>query len=155
MKKAAIICVGKLKTKYWQDACNHYLKQLRPWRFLECTEVRDSATSLAPDIRVIQESKRILAEIAPGDLPVALHERGKQLTSHEFAAFLRNCDEKVIKRPTFIIGGPFGLGKTVLDSCAASISLSPMTWTHEMARVLLLEQLYRAESILRRYPYHH
>lgn len=155
MKKAAIICVGRIKTGYWQAACGHYCKLISNWRQLECIEVRDGDAKLAPIARMDAESRSILSRLDTRDLPVALHEDGMSLNSSGFAEFLRHCDEKIMKRPVFIIGGPFGLAESVLASCQKRISLSPMTWPHELARVLLLEQLYRAESILRGTAYHH
>lgn len=155
MKKAAIICIGKIKTSYWQNACQFYLKQIRYWRGIEAIEIKDGPANLKPAERIAEEGKRLLTCLKPGDLPIALSELGKQYTSPQFADFLRHCDENLIKRPAFIIGGPFGLAQAILAQCPQAISLSTMTWTHEMARVLLLEQLYRAESILHNTPYHH
>lgn len=155
MKKAVIICVGKIKTPYWQKACGHYLTRLSSWRKIVCLETRDSAAALPPAARLKEESCRILACLQPSCLAIALHEQGDQMNSRQFAAFLRHCDEKLMQTPCFIIGGPFGLDKAVLDACARRLSLSAMTWPHELARALLLEQIYRAESILRGAPYHH
>lgn len=155
MAKARIICVGKLKAGYWQEACAHYSKLLRPLRSIEITEIRDGDARLAQAARNGQEGERILAALAPQDWPIVMHETGRLLNSREFAAILRECDEKRLRRPTFILGGPYGLATPVLQRAAMQLSLSPMTWPHELARVLLLEQLYRAETILRNSPYHH
>lgn len=155
MARCRIICVGKLKTGYWQQACEHYLRLLKPVRPVEIVEVRDGDARLAPEARPGQEGGRILAQLAPNDWPIALHETGRMLTSREFAALLGECDMERLKRPAFIIGGPFGLAEDVLRAAGMRLSLSPMTWPHELARVLLTEQLYRAESILRNRPYHH
>lgn len=101
------------------------------------------------------EGKRILQALEPGDYCIAVDERGKMLPSVQFAHLLRNCEEKILKRPTFIVGGPYGLAADVLARSDIVLALSPMTFPHELARVLLLEQLYRAENILRGTPYHH
>lgn len=153
MKKAAIFCVGKLRTSYWQEACTHYLKLLAPLRQIECIEAKDSA--LEGEARLKQEAERLLSCLGPQDLAIALDDQGQQLSSRQFAACLRRCDEQVMKRPCFIIGGPYGLADFLLQKCRMRLSLSSMTWPHELARVLLLEQIYRAESILRGSPYHH
>ncbi len=155
MKKAVLICVGRLKTSYWQEACEHYLKLLRNWRRIECIETRDSPPALPAEARVEKESAQILARLASGYYAIALHDTGRQFSSRQFAELLNQCDTRHIKTPAFIIGGPFGLSQKVLEACHISLSLSPMTWTHELSKVLLLEQLYRAESILRGTPYHH
>lgn len=155
MKKAELVCIGKIRVAYWRDACGHYLKQLSHWRQITCLELKDGKASLSPQKRSETEGRAILAQLQPGDLPIAMHEKGEQMTSPQLAEFLRHCDEELARRPAFIIGGPFGLSGEVLAACQVKISLSAMTWPHELARVMLLEQLYRAESILRGNPYHH
>lgn len=124
-------------------------------RPIDCLEIRDASSSLPADARKLQESQYILQQVTGKDLLIGLHEKGAIMTSPEFAAFLRNLDEKDQRRINFIIGGPFGLSAPLLEKCACKISLSAMTWPHELARVLLLEQIFRAECILRNYPYHH
>lgn len=153
MKSARLICIGKIKTKCWQEAANHYLNQLRHWRKIEITELRDG--SGAREQRMVQEARSINGALDSSDFPIALTEQGRQFSSKNFAQFLRCCEENEIYRPAFIIGGPFGLAQDILERSKELLSLSSMTWPHELARVLLLEQLYRAESILRNLPYHH
>lgn len=116
-------------------------------------ELKDGANE--PLKRKKTEGARILSSLSPTDYPIALHESGKEFTSTQFAELLLDCDERLCKRPAFIIGGPYGLDESVLQASRLKLSLSRMTWTHELARVLLLEQLYRAESILHNTPYHH
>lgn len=153
MHSTAIICIGKLKTAYWQAACAHYVRQLAHWRRIEIIELKDSKKE--PASRPEEEGKRILAALLPADLPIALTEGGKRMTSPQFAHFLHDCDEITRARPVFIIGGPYGLSPGTLQRCPLHFSLSDLTWPHELARALLLEQLYRAESIIRNLPYHH
>lgn len=153
MKEALLICIGKLKTPYWKNAAEHYIKLLGHWRKIELLELRDSTAS--PECRSMREEAAILQNINKKDFTMALAENGRQFDSRQFANFLRECDEIRQMRPAFIIGGPYGISRRVVESCACVISLSAMTWPHELARVLLLEQLYRAESILRATPYHH
>lgn len=155
VKAARIICIGKIRTAYWKDACSHYLKLLRNFRNIEITELRDAQGSLNWMERNEIEGARILSSLRESDLSIALSENGKILDSFQFAALLKNCDEHLQKRPTFIIGGPYGLSQAIFFACNEKISLSAMTFPHELARVLLLEQLFRAESILRNTPYHH
>lgn len=155
MKTARAICVGRVKTGYWKAACDHYLSLLRNMRRLEIVELKDAPAALAPEARRALESARIAESLRGDDLNIALTENGREMTSRQFADFLRDCDESARKRPAFIIGGPFGLDKKLLAECHFRLSLSPMTFPHELARVLLFEQLFRAESILRNSPYHH
>ena len=149
-----LLCVGKLKTPFWREAAEHYRRRLGRWRRVEVVEVRDGDAALAPAARSAQEGRRLLEALAREAAPVALDEGGETLDSPGLAALLRHCDEAA-RRPVFVIGGPFGLAPEVLAACPRRISLSAMTWPHELARVLLLEQLYRAECILRNIPYHH
>lgn len=117
--------------------------------------MKDGNTKLDAEQRTLEEGKNILAHISEKDHLFALSEDGMNMTSGQFAAFLRNNDEHARRRLNFIIGGPFGLSATVLSRCTGKLSLSAMTWPHELARVLLLEQLFRAECIIRKFPYHH
>lgn len=155
MKACRIICIGKIRTPFWKDALAHYQKLLAPFRALEISELRDSSGDLPIASRKGQEGSQILASLKNTDFPIALHETGKMLSSPQLARLLTDCDERQMKRPAFIIGGPFGLSAEVLSAARFSLSLSALTFPHELARVLLLEQLFRAESILHNTPYHH
>jgi len=101
------------------------------------------------------EGKGILSALSASDIPVVLDERGKTFTSRQFSAFLERLSENASRRPCFIIGGAFGLDDSVKQAAAHLIALGPLTMTHELARVVLFEQLYRAESLTRGLPYHH
>ena len=149
-----LLCVGRLKTPFWREAAAHYQGRLGRWRRVEVTEVRDGDAALPPARRSAQEGRRLLEALSRENAAVALDETGEALDSAGLAALLRHFDEAAL-RPCFVVGGPFGLAPEVRAACARSVSLSPMTWPHELARVLLLEQLYRAECILRKVPYHH
>lgn len=153
-KPLRCLCVGKLKSPFWKEAAAHYLMRLGQWRSLEMTETKDGAAALPPAQRKAEEARRLLGALQSRDVPLALDERGLRLTSPRLAALLRDLDEGR-GRPCFVVGGPWGLDAAVLDSAHAVLRLSDMTLPHELARVLLLEQLYRAECILRNAPYHH
>lgn len=146
--------MGRLKTPFWRDAAAHYAHRLGRWRRVELVEVRDGDAALAPAARSAQEGERLLAALGSTAGAIALDEGGEALDSPGLAALLRRLDEQAL-RPAFVIGGPFGLSPEVLAASSRRLSLSAMTWPHELARVLLLEQLYRAECILRKVPYHH
>lgn len=154
-KAIRLISVGRLKVSFWKEAANHYQKRLMNWRPLTCTEVRDGDAALPMDKRKSIEGKRILEAISPQDVTLVLDERGKELSSTEMAALLCKLDREAEGRACFIIGGAFGLDEVVRKRARHILRLSAMTLPHELARVVLLEQLYRAECILRKVPYHH
>lgn len=142
-----------MKSEYWRAAASHYQDLIRKWRPLECIEIRDADPALPIAEKIRREGEKILAALEPRDIAVMLAESGQSLDSRAFAASLAALELR--GRPVFVIGGPFGLAPEVLRAASLRLSLSPMTWPHELARVLLLEQLFRAESIARNFPYHH
>lgn len=150
-----ILCVGKIRTSFWREAAEHYGRRIRRWRPLEVSEVRDGDASLPVPRRNEQEGRRLREALTPQDIPLVMDERGASLTSSQFAALLRELDRQAAGRPCFIIGGPFGLDEGIRAAGRRTLCLGPMTLPHELARVLLLEQLYRAECIARNIPYHH
>lgn len=154
-KPIRIVCVGKLKQDFCQKAWEYYLSAARKWRPIEVLELRDAPADLPPARRVEEEGKRIAAALGGRDGAIPLSENGRQLASETFADFLRQWDEREGKRLSFIIGGPYGLAQSILNSSAFVLSLSAMTWPHELARVLLMEQIFRAMCILGKFPYHH
>ena len=147
--------MGKLKTPFWKDAAAHYLTRIKRWRHLEYTEVRDGDAALPSDQRNALEGRRIIDALSPQDVALVLDERGQKLSSPDLAALLRQLDQDARGRACFIVGGAWGLDDAVRQRASRCISLSHMTLPHELARVVLLEQLYRAECILRKVPYHH
>lgn len=153
-KPLRLLCVGRLKTPCWREAANHYLQRLGRWRRVDVCEVRDGEAALAPIERAAREGARLLDALNARDTAIALDERGDMPDSPGLAALLRRLDQEA-GAPCFIVGGPFGLAPEVRARARFRISLSALTWPHELARVLLLEQLYRAECILRNIPYHH
>ncbi|MDR3362620.1 MAG: 23S rRNA (pseudouridine(1915)-N(3))-methyltransferase RlmH [Desulfovibrio sp.] len=154
-KPLRLICVGKLKTPFWKDAAAHYIKRIRFQRPLQCVEVRDGDAPLAPPQRITLEGRKILELLPPQEIALALDEQGQPVTSRQFAHLLQKLDNGAQGRVCFVVGGAYGLDNAVRERAARLISLSPMTLPHELARVLLLEQIYRAECILRNSPYHH
>ncbi len=153
LKPLHIISVGRPRAVFWRDAAAHYLERLSHWRAVTETVIRDADAALPIARKAADEGKRILAALTPRDIPVCLDEHGVAMTSVEFSRFLR--DISVEGRPCFIVGGPYGLDDAVLSSARRLVCFGPQTLPHELARVVLLEQLYRAESLLRNTPYHH
>ena len=153
-----VVCVGKLKEKYFEDACAEFQKRLSRFVTLEIVELADEKApeSLHPkdeDLVREKEGKRILKAIGPKDYVVALAIDGKQMTSEQFAAYL--AEKETEARPlTFVIGGSLGLSPEVYARTNAKISFSKMTFPHRVARLLLLEQLYRGCKINAHEAYH-
>ncbi|MBQ1420736.1 MAG: 23S rRNA (pseudouridine(1915)-N(3))-methyltransferase RlmH [Desulfovibrio sp.] len=154
-KPLRLVCVGRIKTGWWKDAAGEYAKRIARFRKLAVAEVRDADPSLEPAKRSALEGVRILKELGPQDLVLAMDERGEEFTSEGFARFLEKLDREAQGTPCFVIGGPFGLADEVRRHARRLVRLGRMTLPHELARVVLLEQIYRAECIRRSIPYHH
>lgn len=154
MPQIHILAVGKLREPHWKNAAAAYMNRLRRGYDLVETLIKDGDASLSPAERMEIEGERILQALKSGLTPVCLDERGKMFSSVEFAAFLRHSFDTA-KTPCFIVGGAYGLSEKVKTRASRLISFSPMTFPHELARVLLFEQLYRADAILHNRPYHH
>lgn len=139
-----LICVGRVKEQFIAQGCNLYLERLERLQRLEVIEV--------PDLDTDKEGKLILSKCK--ELPIyAFSEEGEEFTSIKFADLIRNLTSAT-GDVAFVIGGPDGLSDEVKKKAKKIISLSKMTFTHEMARLILLEQIYRAASILKGMPYH-
>ncbi|MBQ6236062.1 MAG: 23S rRNA (pseudouridine(1915)-N(3))-methyltransferase RlmH [Clostridia bacterium] len=153
-----VVCVGKLKEKYFEDACAEFQKRLSRFVTLEIVELADEKApeSLHPkdaDLVREKEGKRILKAIGSKDFVVALAIDGRQMTSEQFAAYL--AEKEAEARPlTFVIGGSLGLSHEVYARANAKLSFSKMTFPHRIARLLLLEQLYRGYKINAHEAYH-
>jgi 23S rRNA (pseudouridine1915-N3)-methyltransferase len=154
MKTIRILAVGRLKTPFWQAAALHYHKRLAHSFRLEEVLVRDAPAGLSPGERREAEALRLARAIRPGDVGICLDERGPGRTSGEFAVFLRNL-LAAGATPCFLLGGPFGLADSLKSRASHLFSLGPLTLPHELARVVLLEQIYRAQTILAGSGYHH
>ena len=157
MQKCSLITVGKIKTAHWREAAENYRKKLRSSLRIEEIVLKDADSSLPAAERNQQEGRRILeaaAALPAAALLICLDERGSALSSKELAALLEKCALES-RHPCFIIGGAYGLSEEVQKAAHKKISLSALTFTHELAQVILWEQLYRADSILRGTGYHH
>lgn len=149
------IWIGKLKERFAREGCEHYMKKLGRHFKLEELVLKDAPGKLPPEEKSRREGEAILGKLKPGDVPILLDEHGKEPTSRQLAKMVRDWTEAPNQTPVFIIGGPFGLSDEVKQAARHTMSLSRMTLPHELARLLLLEQLYRAGEILRGSPYHH
>lgn len=151
-----IICVGKLKEKFWTDACNEYLKRLRPYAQVEVREVPDIDPARAGGVAgsLEREGEAILAALPQRAHVFLLAIQGKQRSSEDFSAHLDElalCGESNV---AFVIGGSNGVNNAVRTRANETFSFGRITLPHNLARVVLLEQLYRAFKISRGEPYH-
>lgn len=157
--KTVLLCVGKLRETYWRDAAAEYAKRLQRFGGLEIIEISDMAepknASQADIQRIVEaEGALLLAQIKPRDHVIALCIEGKQLTSPGLAQRMEAIEDAGAARAVFVIGGSNGLSKAVLSQAQDKLSFSPMTFPHQLARVMLLEQLFRARKILGGETYH-
>jgi 23S rRNA (pseudouridine1915-N3)-methyltransferase len=146
--------VGRVKEPHWRAACDEYLKRLRPYATVDVVEVSDRDLGTDPARAVAAESVDLLRALPEGSYVVALDLGGSQRTSEQFSEDLAALMVRGRSDITFVIGGSAGIAPEVLARADVVLSLSKMTLPHQLARVVLLEQLYRAFKIMRNEPYH-
>ena len=154
--KINLLCIGKTDDKEIKNLINYYLTRLpRHWNF-EITEIPDvkNARNLTPDLLKKEEAKLFINQIENTDLVVLLDEKGKQFTSREFAQKLDSYQNNSIKQICFLVGGAYGFSEEMYQRANEKISISKMTFTHQMIRLFFVEQIYRADQILQGKPYH-
>lgn len=157
--KIRIIAIGKIKEQYLKMGIDEYLKRLKPYVNMEIVEVNDEPVNENPSNSQIEmvknkEGEKVLKILKEGDYVINLDLKKKQYTSEEFAKMI---EEKMVLGGsfiTFIIGGSYGLSDALKNRANLSISLSNMTFLHQMTRLILLEQIYRAFKINRNETYH-
>lgn len=147
--KFRFVWIGKTKEKNWRALQEEYLKRLSFFVKFDITEIKDS---LAHEI-VEAESKRILENVNQSNFVCLLDVLGKEISSHELAGTIEKWQNRGLKEIAFVIGGSYGVSSEVVEKADYSLSLSRLTLTHEMARVVLIEQLYRAFTIIKGFPY--
>jgi len=143
--KFRFVWIGKTKDKNWQALQAEYLKRLSHFVRFEITELRDETKEL--------ESKRILEKVNQSNFVCLLDVKGRSISSFELAAKIENWQNRAFKEIAFVIGGAQGVTSEVVEKADFSLSLSLLTFTHETARVVLAEQLYRAFTIIKGFPY--
>lgn len=150
-----VIQFGKTKENWLKDAIAEYLKRLRPMVSLEIVELPDTSISKAGTVDKVKsaEAATCLSRISDDDFVVILDEHGELKSSLEFSSFLTSLSDK--RNVVFVIGGVYGLDGKVLNRANSRFSLSPLTFTHQMARLILLEQIYRALMIKANRQYHY
>lgn len=157
--RVTVVCVGKLKEAYWRGAIGEYSKRLSRYMKLEIVELADEKApetmSPAQENEVRQkEGLRILKAIKEDAYVVALAIEGTAHSSEALAEFIAKKAVRGVSHMAFVIGGSLGLSSDVMKRADFALSFSPMTFPHQMMRVILLEQIYRAEKINRKEPYH-
>lgn len=149
MQKTTVVAVGKLKERFWKDACAEYLKRLSAYT---ATTVRE-----VPDSTIDREEAAVLAALdkLPTDAHIILLDiQGKQASSTQLAHKLESLAVQGVSHVAFVIGGSDGVTPAVAARCNERLSFGPITLPHNLARVVLLEQVYRAHKIIRGEPYH-
>lgn len=152
--KARLIVVGRTERGFVADGVAHYLARLERVCPVEIVVLPEAGRG-DPAHQQQMEGGRILAALRPGEQVVVLDERGVGMTSNGFADRLGKWRDQSVRQVVFVIGGAYGLSDNVRERADLVLSLSRMTFPHQLVRVLFAEQLYRAFSILRGAPYHH
>ena len=155
--KLSIICMGKTRERFVQEGITKYLRFLKPYADVEIRELKEEKIQNLRDAPVVRkkEAEKIFKAVRAGALLVALDERGQELTSHDFARFMNSTSENGVREMAFVLGGAMGLDEAVTGKADKVIAMSRWTLTHEMARLVLLEQLYRAFTIITGKTYHY
>ena len=154
-----ILCVGKVKEKFYRDAISEYSKRLSKYCSLEIVEVADektsdAATEVENNIIKSKEGERILKHIKYKDFVISLAIEGQEKDSIQFSKYIENLGVSGKSSIVFVIGGSLGISDEVFKRTDYKISFSKMTFPHQLMRVILLEQIYRAMRIMNNEPYH-
>lgn len=155
--KITFICIGKSGKKFLEDGEKEYLDRLKHYVKMDRIEIPDikNAKKLTQEQIKKEEGNLFAKKIPTNDYLVLLDERGKQFSSVDFSEFLNKKTINGIKGMTFLVGGAYGFSDEIYQRASAKISLSKMTFSHQMIRMIFFEQLYRAFTIIKGEPYHH
>ena len=155
--KLHVIFTGRTVGKIYQEAIADYSRRLGHYLPFSLEEIPDlkNARSLSEAEQKEREADAVLASLKSGDILILLDERGKEYTSRGFASFMEQKMHSGGRRLVFLIGGPYGFSPRIYEQAQGMVSLSQMTFSHQMVRLFLIEQLYRACTILKGEPYHH
>ena len=154
-----VICIGKLKDAYLRDGVAEFVKRMRPYGGITITELNESKIGDKPSDAdrkqvVIEEGERLLKNVPKNAYTVLLDVYGKTMSSEDLAKTVAKLEMDGVSDMAFIVGGAFGVSDELRRSVNYKLSFSPMTFTHQMVRLLLVEQIYRASKINRNEPYH-
>lgn len=155
--KTVLLVVGKTVEQHYVAAIADYVERVKhyiPFDMEVIPELKNTK-SLSMEQQKEREGSLIIKSLQPGDVVVLLDEKGKEFRSIEFASWMEGKLNTVSRRLVFVVGGPYGFSKSVYALANDKISLSKMTFSHQMIRLIFVEQLYRAMNILHGGPYHH
>ena len=155
-----LACVGKLKEKYWTDALAEFLKRLSAYAKVNIVTIMEEkmpedASAATREKVLAKETERLMQIIPPNSYVILLDLKGKEITSPALAEKIAKLTVEGHSHLTFVIGGPFGYTDALREIADFRWSFSPLTFTHQMIRVILVEQIYRAFKIMRNEKYHH
>lgn len=155
--KTVLLVVGKTIERHYIAAIADYVERVKHYISFDMEVIPElkNTKSLSQEQQREKEGNLILKSLQPGDVVVLLDERGREFRSVEFASWMEGKLNTVNRRLVFVIGGPYGFSKNVYEAANEKISLSKMTFSHQMIRLIFVEQLYRAMNILHGGPYHH
>lgn len=155
--KTTLILVGKTTDKHIAALIDDYTSRLQHYAPFEMTVIPElkNTKSLSEQQQKQAEGELILRQLQPSDHVVLLDEGGKTFRSVELAAWMTKKQQAASRRLVFVVGGPYGFSEDVYRRANEQLSLSPMTFSHQMVRLVFVEQLYRAHTIIKGEPYHH
>ena len=155
--KIHVIFTGRTTGKLFQEAIADYQSRLSHYVPFTIEEIPDlkNVKNLSEEQQKEREADMLFERMQAGDVLVLLDEKGKEFTSREFSLYLEQKMQTVSRRLVFLIGGPYGFSPRVYEAAQGKISLSKMTFSHQMVRLIFMEQLYRAFTIINNEPYHH
>ena len=155
--KITLITVGKTNNLNFKNAISDYQKRLKFYISFEIEELPDlkNTKNLSEDVQKQKEGEMLLKSFQEGDEVILLDDKGTEHTSLSFASFIEKKSVSGLKRLVFVVGGPYGFSSDVYARANGKVSLSRMTFSHQMVRLIFVEQIYRAMTILKGEPYHH
>lgn len=147
-------CIGKTNEKYLQSGIDIYSKRLSHYTRFKMEIIKDVKPQKDPELLKQMEAEQVLKMLQPTDYLMLLDEKGKEYSSEEFSVALGQMQLRSIKRVVFLVAGAYGAHRKLLDRADQKLSLSQMTFSHQMIRLFFVEQLYRAFTILKNEKYH-
>ncbi len=155
--KLHVVFIGRTVGKLYREAIEDYAQRLAHYLPFSIEELPDlkGIGKMSENEEKEREADQVFSTLKPGDVLVLLDENGKEFSSRQFSAYIEQKMHSVSRRLVFLIGGPYGFSQRIYDAAQGKISLSKMTFSHQMVRLFLVEQLYRACTIMRGEPYHH
>ncbi len=155
--KVKLIQIGKTDLPFLEEGIERYVQRIKRYHPFEVVTIPDikNNKNMSEDQQKKLEGEQIIKQLKPEDVLVLLDEKGKEMNSLEFSKLIENSMLQSVKQLVFVIGGPYGFAPEVYQRANRKLSLSKMTFSHQLVRIIFAEQLYRANSIIKGEPYHH